>query len=223
MSRSASTDTTGLQKKSSIYRFIPLSGDTLVVPSSTGDVVIIIAPATDLAVLTISWPTVPVNGQHVRILSTKNITSVLHSGGTLNRSVSSLQTASDMNFIYDGVSGVYMSDGLTLSTVVTLPFNGSIAGGSGDVVFYATDNGLVGGNAIFSSIQYVQPVFDSGDPNLAFSKPVVSNSNKTITVNCKKQTFNIIVLLSTNVLGSATLGSAPNGTSLTFLIHGQLA
>lgn len=216
-------DPGAFQRKASIYRYTPSSGDTVTIPSGVGDVIIVLAPATDLAALTLAWPITPFDGQVIQILCTKNITTLSHSGGTLNRSIASVPATGDMTFVYDLAGTTFMCAGVTLSTVISLPFSGSVAGGAGDCVFYPTDSGLVGGNAIFSSIQSVQAMFDVADPNCAFNKPVVSNSNKTITTNCKKQVFNIISLLSTNLVGSATLGVAPNATALSFLIHGILA
>lgn len=105
----------------------------------------------------------------------------------------------------------------------TLLFTASIAGGAGDVVFYPTTTGLVGGTALFSSIVNVQPVFDIADPLKAFSKPVVSNANKTITTNCKISQQNLVTILGISVVGSTTLANAANATALTFLVTGVLA
>lgn len=212
-----------LQKKTIISRFTPTTGQTVTIPDSTGDVVVVIAPATDLAALTLAWPSTPFDGQNIRILCTKNVTALSHSGGTLNRSVASMPAIGDMNFIYDAGGSCYMCDGVTLSAIVSLPFSAVTAGGAGNAVFYATDSGLVGGNALFASIQDITAKLDVADPNVAMAKAVVSNSNKTITINCQKQVFNVITLLSTNILGSASIGNAPNSVALTVLIHGILA
>lgn len=109
------------------------------------------------------------------------------------------------------------------SLMASLMFTASVAGGVGDVVFYATDDGLITGNALFASIQSVQPFFDVADPLKALSKPVVSNSNKTITTNCKLSQQNLVTILGISVIGSTTLTNVANGTALTFLVHGVLA
>lgn len=104
-----------------------------------------------------------------------------------------------------------------------LVFTGTISGGAGNIVFYATDNGLVGGNALFSSIVSIQPILDIADPLKAFSKPVVSNGTKTITTNCKISNQNLVTILGISVVGSTTLANAPDSTALTFLVTGVLA
>lgn len=211
------------QQKTTITRVVPTTGQTVTIPNTLGDQVIVIAPATDLAALTIAWPTTPYDGQAIRILCTKNVTAVSHSGGTLNRSVASIPATGDMNFVYDLGGTTYMCDGVTLSTIVSLPFTATTASGAGNAVFFPTSDGTSTGTALFSSFQDINVKIQSADPNIAIALPVVSNSNKTITINVQKQTFNIISLLSTNLLGSATLGNAPNGVVLTVLIHGVLA
>lgn len=128
-----------------------------------------------------------------------------------------------MNFVYDLGGTTYMSNGLTTSITVSLPFTGTVAGGAGNCVIYATDSGLVGGNALFSSIQSVVPAFDVADPLKAFSKAVVSNANKTVTINCKSSQQNLVTILGISVIGSTTLINAADSTALTFLIHGVLA
>jgi hypothetical protein len=211
------------QQKASINAFVPVSGGTVTIPDKVGDQIVVIKPAADLATLTIAWPSNPYDGQVIRILCTKNISDLLHTGGTLNRSVPYIPATGDMTFVYDASSSTFMSSGITLSTVVSLPFTVSTTGGSGNAAFYPTNTGLVDGTALFSSIQDVTAKPDIADPNIGLAKAVVSNGNKTITINVQKQTFNIVTVLATNVLGSLTLGAAPNGVSLTVYVHGILA
>lgn len=208
------------QQKTLISRFIPTSGSTVTIPDNVGDIVVVIAPATDLAALTLAWPSTPYDGQSVRIVSTKNITTITHTGASLNRSIPTILATGDMNFVYDAGGSTYMCDGVsTLSQVVTLPFTATTAGGAGNAVFFPTDTGLVGGNALFASIQRVQPLFDVADPLNAFAKPVISNANKTITTNCQK--LNTVTLLST-LLTLSTTSNSPNGVVLSFLVSGIL-
>lgn len=215
--------TTGYSFKQQTYRFTPSNGDTVTIPDSPSDITnIIIAPATDIATLTIAFPSTPFDGQQIRILTTKNITALTWSGGVTNRSMNSAIAAGDAKFVYDATASTYMSDGMRSSSDVALAFTASVAGGAGNAVFYATSNGLVGGTALFSSITQVQPMFDVADPLKAFSKPVVSNGNKTITTNCKISNQNIVTILTINVIGSTTLINAPDGTALTFMVHGNL-
>ena len=109
---------------------------------------------------------------------------------------------------------------ITLQTMVSFPGK-LVAGGAGDVVFYATDDGLVGGDALFSSIVGVIPILDVADPLVSISKPVVSNGTKTITTNIK--TSQTTSVLGISVLSADAPANAPNGTSVSFLITGILA
>lgn len=207
-----------------IRRYIPTTGSTVTLEDFDDEMIVIVAPAGNLAALTFAWPPNPQNSQKITFLFTKNIAAITHSGATLNSPLSSMVAGGSAQYIYDLGGVAYMSNGIqSAGSIVSLPFTASVAGGAGDCIFYPTDSGLVGGVALFSSIQTVQPLFDVADPNFAYAKPVVSNANKTVTTNCKKQTFNVVTLLSTNILGSATLGVAPNGTALSFLVHGVLA
>lgn len=123
--------------------------------------------------------------------------------------------------LYQLMSGTFypLSSG---SLNATLMFIGTIAGGAGNVVFYTTDDGLIGGNALFSSVASIIPMFDVADPLKAFSKAVVSNGTKTITTNCKLTQQNLVTILGISVIGSTTLANAPDGVTLTFLVTGVL-
>lgn len=211
------------QLKASVTRFTPASGDTIAIPNDVGDQYIIIAPTADIATLTITWPSTPYNGQNVFLLSTKNITTIGHTGATLNRPYASAIASGNAAFTWDAAGSAFMCTGITQSGIVSLPFTVSTAGGAGNAVFYPTSDSTSTGTALFSSFQDINVKVQVADPNIAIALPVVSNSNKTITINIQKQTFNVISLLATNLLGSATLGNAPNGVALTVLIHGVLA
>lgn len=63
--------------------YIPNSGDTIVLPQFDYEMIVILIPTTDLASLTIQWPTPTINGQMVTIVCGKNIASVSHTNGTL--------------------------------------------------------------------------------------------------------------------------------------------
>lgn len=213
-----------VQRACTILRVTPTSGQTVTIPTNAlGDVVVIVAPATDLATLTLAWPPSPLDGQNFRILFTKTITALYHTGGSLNRSAPTAPATGDMSYMYDSSGATFMCTSMTQSTTVALPFTASTAGGAGNAVFYATDSGLVGGNALFSSIQYIQPMFTVANPNDAFSLPVVSNANKTITTNCQRQTFTGVTILGINAVGTNIVGNAPNGVALSFLVRGVLA
>lgn len=214
---------TGYQFQTQVYRFAPTTGSTVTIPDSPSDVTIIISPATDLASLTLAWSATPFDGQCVRVLCTKNITTLNHTGGSLNRSVNSMTASGDMNFVWDAGGSTWMSDGVTNAMFTSLVFTATVSGGAGNAVFYPTSDLTSTGTALFSSIQNVNPRFDSGDPNFGNAKPVISNVNKTVTINCKYQTFTGVVVLGISVLGASVVGNAPNGTVLTVVVTGILA
>lgn len=207
-----------------IKRYTPSSGDTITLENFDTSMTVIIAPTANIASLTIVWPTIQQNGQTINFLFTKNVTTITHSGAILNIGFATMAGPGVAAFQWDAVGNVFMCNGILLgNAVVPLSFTVSVAGGTGDAVFYATDSGLVGGNALFASIQNVQPSFDVADPLKAYTKPVVSNGNKTITTNCKIMQQNLVTVLGISVVGSTTLVSVANGIALTVLIHGVLA
>lgn len=86
----------------------------------------------------------------------------------------------------------------------------TINGGTGTI--YLTDNGLIGGNALFpNEILYVN--IYGNDPNNTFGLGhAISNSNKTLTLTVNSRSFATVTVLGISVLGSTTLTAAPNGT-----------
>lgn len=98
-----------------------------------------------------------------------------------------------------------------------------VSGGLGIATVYLTDNGLITGKALYKSIKFVHANFVSNDPNLGRSLSL-SGDLKTLTITAVKQTFTgIVILTSINVLGSVTLGPAPDGTTLNVLVQGTNA
>lgn len=213
----------GYQFVPQIHRFVPSSGDTVTIPNCPSDMVVIIAPPADIASLTIQWPSTPYNGQVIRILSTKNIASVTSSGATLNRSVPSFMATGDATYIYDSAGSTYMCGGMSATSTASLAFSATVAGGSGNAVFYPTSNGLSGGTPLFASIQVVQPLINVPDPYKAFGLPSVSPDMKTVTTNVKINSASLVQILGINVISGFTLNNAPDGTALSFLVHGLLA
>lgn len=206
-----------------IKRYTPASGDTITMENFDERMIIIIAPATEITVLNIVWNSSPNNGDKVEIYATQKIDKINHSGATLNENVTIMPACSSVRFMYDASVSTYMIDGMYTGVGdVSLPFTATVAGGAGNAVCYLTDSGLVGGSQIFSSVEVVMASFDIADPNYDNQKPVISNSNKTCTIYCVKQTFTGITLLSTPILGSVAIAAAPDGTVLSLLVTGKL-
>lgn len=119
------------------------------------------------------------------------------------------------NCIYQLKSGVFatISNNYLIKTY-------SITTTGGTKVIYLTDNGLVGGNPLFSSIDYIHLDYINNDPNFGKSYTL---SGVTLTITAVKQAFTGVTLLSTNILGSVAINAAANGTALTVLVQGTAA
>ncbi len=112
-------------------------------------------------------------------------------------------------------AAAYGSSGNTLTNPRVYVATGTVS--SGTIVLYLTDNGLVGGNALFSTILRIDcGVYDSTTV-YAFN-PVVSNANKTLTVTVAKAATPLLSLLGINILAAPT--TAPNGTSVNVTVVG---
>lgn len=85
---------------------------------------------------------------------------------------------------------------------------GTIAGGGGNVVYQLTLDGTAGGTAVFTNIHNIV-IRANGNQVYAYN-PVLSNSNKTLTVTC--QQLNLLAL---------GLGNVANGTTVTCTIFGS--
>lgn len=217
---------TGYAFKPEVYRFAPINGDSIVIPNSPADLIVILAPEENIESLVITWPENPFDGQMIRFLSTKNIALLINLGATLNKNMISIQATQEIGFVYDETAAMYMKSSETTSPVVTIPYTGKLTdGGNGDCVFYPTDTGMVDGNPLFASIQYVECLIEVANPDMAASKPVVSEDRKTITTNVKERTFTSVVppLLGISLIASQSLSNAPDGVALSFLVHGVLA
>lgn len=214
---------------SSIYlnvqTIVPTTGQTITLPDSDAGNLLILANTATIAALTINAPPNPVNGQLMTILFAGAVTTLTMAGGTLKYNPGSANANSYVRYIYDFVNGVWMDAGHDvtnqIATVAALyrgkPF--SVTTTSGSVVIYLTDTGLVGGNPLFSSIDYVHLDFVSNDPN--FGKSYVL-SGVTLTITAVKQSFSGVTVVGINVLGSVAIAAAANGTALTVLVQGKL-
>ncbi len=200
-----------------VQKITPASGDTVQMKNSDNNLLVMINPATDLASLTLNWPTAPHGGQLAVVSSSKVISSLLHTGGTLNSSITSMAAIDAFVYIYDDVTLVWSLVASSKSKKVFLPYTATISGGT--AVIYLTDNGLVGGNALFSSVDYVHLDFISNDPNFGKSY-TLSGDLKTLTVTAVKQVFSGVTVLGINVLGAVTVSAAVNGTQLSVLVQG---
>lgn len=90
------------------------------------------------------------------------------------------------------------------------------AGGAGNVVYYPTSDRTATGTAIFSSINADSIDVGFVDSANLYQKgaPVVAGNLKSVTIPITKQTFNGVVVLTINVLGSQAMSAAPNGVAV---------
>lgn len=86
-----------IRNQSSIQSVNPLSGDTVV---SNGSRYLYINNDINIALLTITMPSSPKNGQKVSFISKNNITSLTLSGATIINTVSNLLAGVNSTFIY---------------------------------------------------------------------------------------------------------------------------
>lgn len=116
---------------------------------------------------------------------------------------------------------VYNNTGGTVNTrtapkIITL--SGAVAGGAGNVVFYLTDNGLVGGNALFTNVDYVNPLVNDSTINYSYGW-TISGDKKTLTVNTKAALGINVALLSLTLLGVPS--NVANGIVVTCVVVGN--
>lgn len=90
---------------------------------------------------------------------------------------------------------------------------------SGTATFYLTNNKLSSGTALYSQINYVNPLVNNVNGNYTFGW-TVSPDLKTLTVQSRVATNTaVIALIGISVLGSTV--QVPNGTTIQVLVKGQ--
>jgi hypothetical protein len=99
-----------------------------------------------------------------------------------------------------------------------LPFKVVVSGGN--AVFHLTNDGTSSGTALFSGIpnlDSMQLTAEEADSPHTFGTPVLSNSNKTLTVPVKKSGGINVALVGLTLLGAPV---AANGSTIRLLIAG---
>lgn len=87
--------------------------------------------------------------------------------------------------------------------------------GASSVVFYLTNDGTATGTALFPTNVYLETLMlrpEESSAPLSFGTPVLSNSNRTLTIPCAK---------IASVLGILTLGQSAAGTPVKALVFGN--
>lgn len=116
--------------------------------------------------------------------------------------------------------------GLSASVVKKKFFKASVAGGSGNVVFYTDSNGDGTGDALYSGLTAddLSLFVDSVSDQYAFPTITVAGDKKSVTVNVKKLSFTSSNFLTTlgGLLSSALTGqnyvNASNGLVVKMII-----
>lgn len=200
-----------------VQKVTPTTGSTVQMKSSDNNLIFMIDPVTDLAALTMNWPAYPRAGQLVVVSTSKAIAALTHGSGTLNKSVTSMAAFDTFVYTYDDVASMWTMVISSKPKKIFVPYTATIS--SGTAVIYLTDDGLVTGNALFSTIDYVHLDFLLNDPNFGKSY-AITNSNKTLTITAVKQAFTGVTVLGINVVGSIAINAAVNGTQLSVLVQG---
>lgn len=104
----------------------------------------------------------------------------------------------------------YWMNGVLQANIKHIMFTGTLT--SGTVVFYMTNGGLVGGTGLCTASPQNVTIFVNDPSNIYGSSYAVINSNKTLTVTVNQRNFAGITVVGIPVLGSTSIGSAPNGT-----------
>lgn len=99
--------------------------------------------------------------------------------------------------------------------IVTL--SGTVSS-AGNVIFYLTDNGAAGGNALFTNVDYVNPIVNDSSVNYSYGW-TLSGDKKTLTVNTKAAVGINVALLSLTLLGVPS--NVANGTAVTCVVVGN--
>lgn len=98
------------------------------------------------------------------------------------------------------------------------PFKATVSGGN--AVFYLTNDGTAGGTPFFASgpdLDSMQLTAEEGAAPHTYGTPVLSNSNKTLTVPVNKAAGINVALLGLTLLGAP---AAANGSIIRLLIAG---
>jgi hypothetical protein len=117
---------------------------------------------------------------------------------------------------YEVVS--YRNNATIASNPIVETFNGVVAGGAGNVVFYLTTDGTSTGTALYTNVNYVLPVVNDSTTNYTYGW-TISTDKKTLTINVKATPALAISLLGLTLLGVPA--NASNGTSVNCLVVGN--
>lgn len=118
------------------------------------------------------------------------------------------------------VNGLQMFDGHL--------FNATSTTSGGNVVFYLTDTGTAGGNAVFANVitESVMLTAVSTTLPVSYGTPVVSGDKKTLTIPVYQPgtSQSVVTILGINVLSGTSLVpvAAANGIPVRMVVQGQL-
>lgn len=111
----------------------------------------------------------------------------------------------------------YYHNGSLKSDVKVMTFTATVSG-SGNATVYLTDNGISGGNAVFSDVYSVTPFVNDASDNYCYQYSL-SGDKKTLTVNAKSSSAVNVALLGLSLLGAPM--NVPNGTTIHILVVGN--
>lgn len=203
-------------------RVVPTNGSTVTINGYQGTATVILAPATDLTSLNIVWPSSPVDGFTVYILSTANISGISNSGNALNTPFTSMKSSGVIAFTYDAAGGAFMVIVPSNNNLSTMSFTTTVTS-SGNGFVYPTSDGTVNGTPLFSTISSAFAFPTLANPAISCGRPTISPDRKTVTIPSQTLSFTGVTVLSVNVLGSVAPINTANGVSLNLILSGVLA
>lgn len=137
-----------------------------------------------------------------------NAKFTLPSGGTIGQFIDGTGALQSLP-----ATAVTYINGVVQPALKHLMFSGTTT--SGSVTFYMTNGGTSGGAALCPTAAY-NPGAYVNDPSNIYGSTVTTNiAAKTLTVSVNQRNFSGVTVVGINVLGSTSLGSAPNGTTVT--------
>lgn len=92
---------------------------------------------------------------------------------------------------------------------------GSATTASGQAIFYLTDDGTAGGDALFTTVytEGMATFFNNSTVSMACSIASLSGDNKTLTLNVNQ--------LGTVILGIIQFVTVSNGLTVSIIVHGE--
>lgn len=195
-----------------VQKSIPISGQTVQIQNSDNDITLSIEPASSLAALTVSFPSIPHPGMNAVVTTTRDITVLSMSGGTFDKQIGTMKANDTYVYTYNDISATwiqsaYSSDataiantprlwlaGVRKSLVKEVATSAVVSGGA--VSFSLADSSNA---AIFANVYKESANFWIEDTanQYQFGGYTLSADRKTLTVTVTRIALNLGVIVFT--------------------------